>query len=387
MKRLLIYLMLAALALSSCKKEPEPVTEEQIPPPVNGGDGFDQTIPATADVYIMGTKYIGYQDSYALWAEGRIIQSFTDYSLEGAGLESIFIQENSGVKTVHFFGSKLISQNASRITYINKTDYVTLSEKLNIPIVPNWNEAFIAYTIFNKEAYLLAAATLTDLSDKRYYYKIDRAGTPTVHELLPDKEYEFIAAGSSGVFVSHYEARLFWTDISIYRGNNFLNAYRVELQGFSYLNPHDMVMVNDHTAGFMCSARYDPTSISESLYVTVDLNTKAVQSHRLGLPAGFHTGNLTVKGNSVLFYGYKDNDKTAYYYQMSYHAGGALVIQKIPLEANGTSVYATSDIYDSGTSIYVSGNEGNNPVYWKDGKIVRMQTASSTTSILHDIRN
>ncbi|WP_146186525.1 hypothetical protein [Pedobacter sp. HMWF019] len=386
MKRLVTCAMLSIFLLSACTKNPIPADPKEEPIP-NPNGGSEETIPATADIYIIGEKYTGYQGSYALWAEGTIKESFTDYSLEGAGLESIFIQENSGKKTVHFFGSKSVSQNASRITYFNKKNYVTLSDKLNIPIISSWNEAFIAHTTFNKEAYLMAASTLTDLSDKRYYYKIDRAGNPTVHELLRNKAYEFIAVGSSGVFVSHYEAKLFWTDISVYRENNFLNTYRVELQDFSYLTPHDMVMVNDHIAGFICSARYDPTSITGYLYVTVDLNTKVVQSHRLGLPVDFHAGNLTVKGNIVLLYGYVNNDKTAYYYQIGYSTSGLFVIQKVPLEANGTSVYTTSDIYDSGASIYVSGNEDNNPVYWKDGKIVRMQVASSTKAILHDIRN
>ncbi|TKC07469.1 hypothetical protein [Pedobacter frigoris] len=389
MKQILIYTMLIALSLSSCKKNPKPVDPETIPPIENGGGTGDgtETIPATADIYLLGTKYVGYAGNYALWAERTLKENFTDYSLEGSGLEGIFIQENSGTKTVHFFGSKLFTQTRSRITYFNKKNYATLADQLNLGLSSSFTEAFIAHTTFNKSAYLLAAATATDLADKRYYYKINRNGTPTVHHLLPNKDYKFIAASNAGVYLSHtYDARLFWTDIAMYRDNNSLGNYRLEIQDFSYINPMDMVMVNDHTAAFICSARYDPTGATEYLYVTVNINTKASQSQRLGFPSNFSMGTMLVKDNNVLLFGNVAGDKAAQYYQLN-GQGASFTLKKILLETNGTSSYSTNGIFDSGTNIFVSGTEGNTSVYWKDGKLVKLQNNSATSVIMHDIRN
>jgi hypothetical protein len=386
MKKILIYSMIALCTFNACKKDPKPADpiEEQKPDPNPDGATGTENIPATADIYMLGKKYLSSTEKYVLWAESKPKEPFTDYNLDDAAIQGLFIQHNSGKKTVHFFGSRLISPFKYRITYFNKKNYTTLSEQLNVPIAANFTEAFTAYVNYGKDTYILAAASSTALTDKKYYYKISSSGLPTVHDLLPDKEYKFIAVSPSGVTLSHHDIKLLWTDISIYREKNHLGDFRFQSPDYSYISPLDMTMLNDQTAIFLCSARNDQTGAIDLFTYAINLNDKKIKGYKLAVPIGFMAGTMTVKGSTIWIPGHVTDDKNASYYQFDFDNPGT---KKISLETTGQAVYSTSRMHDDGTHIYVLGSENDKPCYWKDGKIVRMETGGSSNLFIHDIRN
>lgn len=394
MKKLFIYSLLAFCTLGSCKKDPkleEPVEEPNpIPNPNPGGGGGNEnaeTIPATADVYLMGSKYEASKEKYMLWGGDTGNELTTGYDLDRAAIEGLFIQEKDGAKTVNFFGSWVISQFKERIAYFGKKNYTFLSEKLAVPIAPDFSETLIAHVNHNKQTYLLARALSTDLTDKRYYYKINRAGEPSFHELIPNKEYKFIAVDGGNVFLSHHDVRLLWTDLSLYSEHSFLGNFRSEIKDFSFINPLDMTMLNDETAIFICSARNDLTNTSELFFVTVNVISKAVKSYKLQLPQGFSIGTMTVKGNSVLVPGNVYGEKTAYYHKFDFNNSVLVATNKITLESNGNNEYNTSLLHVNGDDIYVTGKENGKPCYWKNGTITRLKTGSDLILGINDIKN
>lgn len=388
MKKILIYSLFVLCGFNACKKDPKPAdpTEDPKPDPnpnPDGGTG-SETIPATAGIYMLGKKYVSSNEKYVLWAESQPKEPFTDYSLDDAAIQGLFIQNNSGTKTVHFFGSRLINQFKYRITYFNKKNYVTLSEQLNVPIAANFTEAFTAFVNHGKDTYILAAALSTALADKRYYYKISSSGLATVHDLLPGKEYKFIAVSASGVTLSHHDIRLLWTDISIYREKTHLGDFRLQSPDYSYISPLDMTMLNDQTAVFLCSGRNDQTGATELFTYTISLVDKKIRGYRLAVPNDFMAGTMTVKGNTILIPGHAIDDKNACYYQFDFDNPGT---KKIALETKAEASYGTSRMHDDGTHIYVLGSENDKPCYWKDGKIVRMETGGDLILSIHDLRN
>lgn len=381
MKKILIYALLGLCTLNSCKKDQK--TADPIEEPKPGGTGTE-TIPATADIYILGKKFVSAQEKYMLWAEGQPKEPFTDYNLDDAAIQGLFIQNNDGNKTVHFFGSRFINPSKYRITYFNKKNYVTLSEQLKVPIAANFTEAFKAYVNHGNDTYILAAALTPELSDKRYYYKISSSGQATVHDLLPNKEYHFIAKSASGVVLSDHDIKLLWTDVSIYREKNHLGDFKLEIPDYSFISPQDMTMLNDQTAVFICSGRNDLTEAIEHFTFTINLNDKKIKGYRLIVPDGFVPGTMTPIGNTILIPGYAPNDKNAYYYKFDFDEPG---LEKIPLESKAQSTYTMERMHGKGTDIYVQGNENEKPCYWKNGKIVRMETDGNLFLSIYDIRN
>lgn len=384
MKRILIYTMIGLCMLNACKKDlgPDDPTEEPKPDPDSGTD--PENIPATADVYMLGKKYASSNEKYVLWAESQPKEPFTSYNLDDAAIQGLFIQHNSGSKTVHFFGSRLISPYKYRITYFNKKDYVTLSEQLKVPIAANFTEEITAFVNHDKDTYILASALNTAFDDKRYYYKISSSGLATVHDLLPDNEYKFIAVSASGVTLSHHDIKLLWTDISIYREKTHLGNFRLQSPDYSYITPVDMTMLNDQLAIFLCSARNDKTGKIELFTYAINLTDKKINGYRLAVPNGFMAGTMTVKGSTISIPGYVTEDKNACYYQFDFDNPGT---KKISLETSGQALYNTSRMHYDGTHTYVLGAENDKPCYWKDGKIVRLETGNDLILLLHDIRN
>jgi len=275
-----------------------------------------------------------------------------------------------------YFGTELIAGRA-RVVLFTYEGKKVLSDEVGLTLMTDRQENLYAYhTDAQGNLYLHSSCQTTGYRTISYVYKIDNLLGVEKLNMPADISFALfkIPNGLISLKATYLHSAI---EISIAHQNRGIEKVRVDLAGYGEQQVHSAYYNQMGRLVLLVSAMKNEDKKPAYLLLSIDPKSGKVVRHALNLPKErYNFGKGLMEGNVLFVPGWERSTNRAFYFRIDTQTDlSELSVTRIELKTDPQlPLTKASFLQRINGEIYVGGEQFGKGCYWKDGKIVHLES-------------
>jgi len=364
MLRIVIVIFSAIILIGCSRKEPEPQQEEGLKVDVLG---FTSTKTTSNGIPTIWT------------ADGRNNTAFIPLNHDKIWLSGAHELQTGGGRNLVYFGTELIAGRA-RVVLFTYEGKKVLSEEVGLTLMTDRQEHLYAHhTDGQGNLYLHSTCQTTGYRSISYVYKIDNLLGIEKLDMPVDIAFALfkIPTGLISLKATYLQGAM---EVSLAHQVWGIEQIRVDLTGYAEQQVHSAYYNQMGRIVLLVSTMRKDDKKPAYLLVSIDPETGKVVRHALKLPKEkYNFGKGLMEGNMLFVPGWERNTNRVFYFRIDTQTDlSELSLTKTDLETD-PQLPLTQALFLQRLdgNIYVGGVQFGKGCYWKEGKLVKLESNPS----------
>lgn len=354
--------ILSAIILIGCnRKDPEPQQGKGIKIDVLGVESTKTTSNGIPTIWK---------------AEGGSSTTFIPLNHDKIWLSGAHELQIGGGRNLVYFGTELIAGRV-RVVLFTYEGKKVLSDEVDLTLMTDRQENLYAYhTDAQGNLYLHSSCQTTGYRTISYVYKIDNLLGVEKLDMPADISFALfkIPNGLISLKATYLHSAI---EISIAHQNRGIEKVRVDLAGYGEQQVHSAYYNQMGRLVLLVSAMKNEDKKPAYLLLSIDPKSGKVVRHALNLPKErYNFGKGLMEGNVLFVPGWERSTNRAFYFRIDTQTDlSELSVTRIELKTDPQlPLTKASFLQRINGEIYVGGEQFGKGCYWKDGKIVHLES-------------
>ncbi|CDS93045.1 hypothetical protein BN1088_1431289 [Sphingobacterium sp. PM2-P1-29] len=312
-----------------------------------------------------------------IWtADGGSSTAFIPLNHDKIWLSGAHELQSGDGRNLVYFGTELISGRA-RVVLFTYEGKKILSDEVNLTLMSDRQEHLYAHhTDGQGNLYLHSTCQTTGYRSISYVYKIDNLLGIEKLDMPVDIPFELLKIPTGLISV---KATYLHGSMVINLGHQLrgMEQVRVDLTGYAEQLVHSAYVNLMGKLVLLVSAKGKEDKKPVYLLVSTDPETKEVKRHVLNLPKERYSfGKGMMEGNVLFVPGWEKSTNRAFYFRIDTQTDQSeLSVNRTDLETDPQlPLTKASFLQRINGDIYVGGEQYGKGCYWKDGKMVSLES-------------
>lgn len=360
-----VIVILSAIILIGCnRKDPEPQQGEGLKIDVLGTESTKTTSNGIPTIWK---------------AEGGSSTTFIPLNHDKIWLSGAHKLQIGGGRNLVYFGTELIAGRA-RVVLFTYEGKKVLSDEVGLTLMTDRQENLYSHhTDAQGNLYLHSTSQTTGYRNISYVYKVDNQLGIEKLNMPPDVSFALfkIPTGLISLKATYLHGAI---EISIAHQIRGIERVRADLTGYSEQYVHSAYYNQMARLVLLVSAVRNADKKPAYLLLSIDPETGKVVHHALKLPTErYNFGKGMMEGNTLSVPGWEKSTNRAFYFRIDTQTDlGELSVTRTELETDPQlPLTKASFLQRINGEIYVGGEQFGKGCYWKDGKIVLLESDPS----------
>ena len=315
-----------------------------------------------------------------IWkAEGGSSTTFIPLNHDKIWLSGAHELQIGGGRNLVYFGTELIAGRA-RVVLFTYEGKKVLSDEVDLTLMTDRQKNLYAHhTDAQGNLYLHSTSQTTGYRNISYVYKVDNQLGIEKLDMPTDISFALfkIPTGLISLKVTYLHGAL---EISIAHQIRGIEKVRADLKGYGEQHVHSAYYNQMGRLVLLVSAIRNDDKNPSYLLLSIDPETGKVVRHALRLPTErYNFGKGMMEGNILSVPGWEKNNNRAFFFRIDTQTDlRELSVTSTELETDPElPLTKASFLQRINGEIYVGGEQFGKGCYWKDGKIVQLESAPS----------
>ncbi len=312
-----------------------------------------------------------------IWkAEGGSSTTFIPLNHDKIWLSGAHELQIGGGRNLVYFGTELIAGRV-RVVLFTYEGKKVLSDEVDLTLMTDRQENLYAYhTDAQGNLYLHSSCQTTGYRTISYVYKIDNLLGVEKLDMPADISFALfkIPNGLISLKATYLHSAI---EISIAHQNRGIEKVRVDLAGYGEQQVHSAYYNQMGRLVLLVSAMKNEDKKPAYLLLSIDPKSGKVVRHALNLPKErYNFGKGLMEGNVLFVPGWERSTNRAFYFRIDTQTDlSELSVTRIELKTDPQlPLTKASFLQRINGEIYVGGEQFGKGCYWKDGKIVHLES-------------